>query len=166
MELPPSWCITQGIVEEKRNICYLDSPSKSSQFHWRHGAYTWAKLKSDSRVSVQKTNTQQRGGAMLWHGRIGRKRKWCQRNVCELRGGEREHRILELRKHLLADQENWGLNPQLLRFLNCRRILLPLRQRVSPKGNWNSKGGFAHAEGGGIPWHKQRPGKNQACFRN
>ena len=120
-------------MEEKRNICYLDAPSKSRQFHWRHGAYTWAKLKSDSRVSVQRTNTQQRGGAMLWLGRIRRKRKWCQRNVCELRGGEREHRILELRKHLLADQENWGLNPQLLRILHCRRILLPLRQRSKPQ---------------------------------
>ena len=101
---------------------------------------------------------------MAW--RIGRKRKRCQQDICELRGGEREHRILELRKHLLADQENWGLNPHLLHLLHCRQILLPLSHRVSPKGSWNSKGGLARGEGGGIPRHKQRPGKHEACFRN
>lgn len=56
---PPSLCIMWGIMEEKRKTCYIDTPSKSIQFFWRRGAYTCAKLKSNSRVPLHNTNPQQ-----------------------------------------------------------------------------------------------------------
>lgn len=55
---PPSLYIRWGIMEEKRKICYIDTPSKSIQFFWRPGAYIYTKLKSNSRISLHNTNPQ------------------------------------------------------------------------------------------------------------
>lgn len=89
---------------------------KSRQFHWRHGAYTWAKLKSDSRVSIAEEEHPARGGTIA--GMVGAGKEMVSiQNVCDSEE-KRGFRIVELEAFCLADQEKWGFrNP-------CSRLLL------------------------------------------